>query len=79
MDIENVMRQFDQIEQKVVRLIQLNKSFEAENTQLAKKVKTLETELQNRGNEENRFLEQKALIRSKIDGILAKLNGVSEK
>ncbi len=79
MDTQNVMHQFDEIEQKVVRLIQLNKSLEAENAQLEKKVKTLEAELKTKQDVENRFSEQKAQIRSKIDGILAKLNSVSEK
>ena len=77
MDIENVMLQFDQVEKKVVRLIKHNKSLEAENLQLAEMVKNLEAKLQNRGESEKKFLEQKALIRSKIDSILAKLNGVS--
>ena len=79
LDIKDVMLQFDQIEQKVVRLIELNKLLEAENVKLAEKVNSLEAELKNRGETENRFLEQKAQIRSKIDSILAKLNSVSEK
>lgn len=78
MDIENVMLQFDQIEKKIGSLIKFCKSLEAVNTELKEKVKTLETELQQKVETENKYSEQKAQIRSKIDGILKKLDNLSE-
>ena len=74
MDIDDVMLQFDEIEQKVGRLVEQQKALEAKNAELAEKVETLEEELRKKAETENTYSEQKALIRSKIDGLLSKLN-----
>ncbi len=78
MDIENVMLQFDQIEKKIVSLIKLCKSLEASNAELAAQVKTMEAELQKKVEIEKTYSEQKAMIRSKIDALLTKLDALSE-
>ena len=78
MDIENVMLQFDQIEKKIGTLIKFCKSLEAANSELIEKVKTLESALQQKVETENKYSEQKELIRSKIDGILIKLDSLTE-
>ena len=78
MDIENVMLQFDQIEKKIGSLIKLCKSLEANNSELSAKVKSLEAELQKKVETENQYAGQKALIRSKIDGLLTKLDNLVE-
>ena len=78
MDIDNVMLQFDQIEKKIVSLIKLCKSLENSNAELAVQVKSLETELQKKVETENAYSEQKAMIRTKIDGLLIKLDTLSE-
>ena len=78
MDIDNVMLQFDQIEKKIVSLIKLCKSLEASNAELIAQVKSLETDLQKRVVTENAYSEQKAMIRSKIDGLLTRLDTLTE-
>ncbi len=78
MDNDNVMFQFDQIEQKVGNLVTRCKSLENLNLELSGKVKSLEAELKKKVETENKHSEQKALIRSKVDNILAKLNNLNE-
>ena len=78
MDNNNVMRQFDQIEEKVGNLIKKCGLLEKLNFELSVKVKSLEAELTEKVETENKYSEQKALIRSKIDNILAKLDTFNE-
>lgn len=78
MDNDNVMLQFDQLEQKVGNLIVKCNSLENLNTELSAKVKSLEDELKKKVEIEKNYSEQKTLIRSKVDNILAKLNNLSE-
>lgn len=78
MDIDDVMLQFDEIDQKVGKLVDQYKTLAAKNAELAEKVETLEEELRKKAETENTYSEQKALIRSKIDGLLSKLNELSE-
>jgi hypothetical protein len=72
------MLQFDQIEQKVGSLISRCKTLENLNFELSDKIKSLEAELKKKVETENKHSEQKALIRSKVDNILAKLNNLNE-
>ena len=78
MDNEIILRQFEEIEQKVGKLIDVCKSLEATNLELRNKSKMLEEELQGKVEVENNYQEEKALIRSKIDGLLAKLEDITE-
>ncbi|OEU67560.1 MAG: hypothetical protein BBJ57_12305 [Desulfobacterales bacterium PC51MH44] len=78
MDNEIILRQFEEIEQKVGKLIDVCKSLEATNLELRNKIKMLEEELQGKVEVENNYQEEKALIRSKIDGLLAKLEDITE-
>jgi hypothetical protein len=78
LDTDNVMLQFDQIEKKIVGLIKLCKSLENSNAELTVQVKSLETELQKKAETENAYSEQKAMIRTKIDGLLIKLDTLNE-
>ncbi len=77
MDNDNVMLQFDQIEQKVGNLINQCKKLENLNFELSEKVKSLEAELQKKVETENEYSKQKTLIRSKVDNLLAKLNDLT--
>ena len=45
MENEEILQQFDQIEQKVGKLVEVSKSFEATNEELRKKIDSLEKEL----------------------------------
>jgi methionine synthase II (cobalamin-independent) len=73
LDKELILRQFEEIEKKVESLIEVNKSLEATNLELVNKFKRLEEELQGKVEAENNYVEEKALIRSRIDSLLVRL------
>lgn len=78
MEDEVILKQFDEIEKKVERLIGVNKSLKKNNILLKGKIEQLEQELQVKVEAENHQTEVKALIRSKIDGLMARLDGITE-
>ena len=78
LDNDDIFSQFEEIEEKVDFLIELCKSLETTNSELQKKVESLESEIQSKTEAEYRNKEQKTMIRSRIDGILAKLSNFSE-
>ncbi len=78
MDNEFFLSQFDQIEKKVENLIEVCKSLEVKNLELSNKIKSLEEELQGKIETENEFAQEKALIRSKIDNLLVRLEEFTE-
>ena len=75
---EFILKQFDEIEQKVERLIEICNALEATNLEQKNTIKRLEEEIQGKVEAERVYAEEKALIRSKIDGLLVKLNDVSK-
>jgi len=76
LDNELILRQFEEIEKKVESLIEVNKSLEATNLELRNKIKRLEEELQGKVEAENNYVEEKALIRSRIDSLLVRLEDI---
>ena len=76
MDNEYILEQFGKIETKVEQLIGTYRSCELKNSELLNKIESLEEELRSRTEAENRYAEEKALIRSKIDGLVAKLDDI---
>ena len=76
MDNELILRQFEEIEKKVESLIEVNKSLEATNLELGNKIKRLEEELQGKVEAENNYVEERALIRSRIDSLLVRLEDI---
>ena len=78
MDNELILRQFEEIEEKVVRLVDLCKSHEVTNAELRKTIERLEHELQSRVEAEESYSEERDLVRSKVDGLLVKLNNIIE-
>jgi len=72
----SIFRQFEEIEQKVERLIEISKAHEAANLELKLKIKSLEEEIQGKVEAERSYAEEKALIRSKIDGLLTRINEI---
>jgi len=70
------LRLFEKIEKKVESLIEVNKSLEATNLELGNKIKRLEEELQGKVEAENNYVEEKALIRSRIDSLLVRLEDI---
>ena len=75
---EEVIRQFEEIEHKVERVIEACKSHEATNLELINKIGRLEEELQKKTEAENNYLKERALIRSKIDSLLVRLEDITE-
>lgn len=78
MDNETILQQFSQIEQKVENLINICKSLETTNRELKTKIADLEGELQHKVAAEKQYMEDRDLIRSRIDHLLEKLDDVSE-
>ena len=78
MDNDFVLKQFGEIEHKVERLIENCKTQSTANSELKNKLNSLEEEIQGKVEAENNYAEEKALIRSKIDGLLAKLDNISD-
>ena len=78
MDNDFVLKQFGEIENKVERLIENCKAQAAANSELKNKLTSLEEEIQGKVEAEKNYAEEKALIRSKIDGLLAKLDDISD-
>ena len=78
MDYEFFLRQFEEIEKKVENLIVVCKSLEVTNLELSNKIKSLEEELQGKIEAEKKIAQEKALIRSKIDNLLVRLEELTE-
>jgi len=73
-----ILKQFEEIEQRVERLIEICNALEATNLEQKNKIKSLEEEIQGKVEAERSYAGEKALIRSKIDGLLVKLGEVSK-
>ncbi len=78
MEHEIILRQFEEIEKKVGILIDVCKSLEATNLELKNELERLEEELQGKVEAENNYQAEKALIRSKIDSLLIRLEDITE-
>jgi len=77
-DNDLILKQFGEIEHKVENLIENCKAQAATNSELKNKLNSLEEEIQGKVEAENNYAEEKALIRSKIDGLLARLDDISD-
>ena len=78
MDNEFILKQFDDIEQKVEKLIEICNALKTTNLEQKNKIDSLEEEIHGKVEAERSYAEEKALIRSKIDGLLVKLDEVSK-
>jgi peptidoglycan hydrolase CwlO-like protein len=77
-DNDFVLKQFGEIEHKVERLIENCRAQAAANSELKNKLTSLEEEIQGKVEAEKNYAEEKALIRSKIDGLLARLDDIAD-
>lgn len=77
MDHDAFLDQFATIEKKVEKLIEISRSLQTANQELHHKIKQLEEELHLKDESVKRHGEEKAFIRSRIDNLLAKLEGVT--
>lgn len=78
MDNEFIVGQFEEIEKKVEKLIDVLKSQETTNLELRNKNKRLEEELQGKNEAESNYSQERALIRSKIDSLLVRLEDITD-
>ena len=78
MDTETILKQFGNIEQKIETLLENNKSLVTANVKLKDKITQLEAELQAKTESENRNNEVKTLIRTRIDSLMERLDGITE-
>ncbi|MFO7751405.1 MAG: cell division protein ZapB [Desulfobacteraceae bacterium] len=78
MDNDFLDDKFNDIDDKVDFLIELCQTLQIENGELTSKVKSLEEQLSKKQGVEEQHAEQQAVIRSKIDGLLEKLNNFSD-
>ena len=78
MDNQAILSQFEEIEKKIGKMIDVCKSLESTNLELDNKIKGLEEELHGKVEAENSYQEERALIRSKIDNLLGKLEDITE-
>jgi regulator of replication initiation timing len=75
---EVILRQFEEIERKIERLIQANKSLQNVNSDLKARVSQVEMELREKTEAETIYNKERTLIRSKIDSLLGRLEEISE-
>ncbi len=71
-----VLQMFDEIEKKVEKLLERCKSLESENSQLIEEIERLEQELKTKTEAEKSFVEERTRVRSKIDGLFARLENI---
>ncbi len=74
MNNEYLIKQFDEIESKVERIISTLKTIETENAELKQQVKSLEETLGQKEAAESHFADEKRQIRERIDGLLNKVS-----
>lgn len=73
MDSAIISNRFKEIEKKVERLSEICKNYEAANWELKKKIKDLEEELLGKIEAEKSYAHEKALIRSRIERLLVRI------
>ena len=77
MENENILQQFDEIEKRVERLMKICKSLEVTNAELSNKNRQIEEELLGKVKAEDNSEKERDLIRSKIEGLLTKLEDIT--
>jgi predicted RNase H-like nuclease (RuvC/YqgF family) len=78
LDNDTILKQFNEIENRVESLISRCSSLGTANSELTAKVENLETKLREKETVENQDSEVRTLIRSKIDNLLERLDGITE-
>ncbi len=74
MNEESILQEFDRLESKLNGLIEKCDALKAENLQLEARNNALEEELLEKTDNQNRFMEERNMVRSRIDGLLARVN-----
>lgn len=74
---EGIKNKFDDIDIRIDFLIEFCQSLQEENKTLLSKIQNLETELDEKSKSEETYAEQESMVKTKIDGLLEKLDGFS--
>ncbi len=77
MEDENISQQFDEIEKRVKRLMEICESLEVTNVELSNENNQIEEELLGKVKAEDNSEKERNLIRSKIEGLLTKLEDIT--
>ena len=73
-----VLEQFEQIEQKVGNILEINKSLELSNKEFKNRIKILESELQDKIEAEKIYMEERSMVLAKIDNLLGILGDIDQ-
>ena len=75
---EEISRQFDAVEDKIEKLIEVCKSLKETNVELEDRIKGLEQEIRDKREAEKRHIGQRELVRQKIDNLMKKISEITE-
>ena len=78
MDDRSLINQFQTIESRLDALIQVCKEKDNLNKEMRLRIEKLEEELRTKIEAEQKYAEEKALIRSKVDQLLERLDEVAK-
>jgi len=78
LDTEAILQQFELIEKKVERVVQARQQLRQENDALNNRIEQLENLLQEKNEAEKKHEEITTLVRTKIDGLIGRLEGITE-
>lgn len=73
MEDQTILDQFDTIEERVGQLLEICRSLQADNEALKNKIENLEKDLEVKVEAEEKYHAEREQVRSKIDGLLVKL------
>jgi chromosome segregation ATPase len=76
LDNNQIEKNFDDIEVKIQKIIEVRQSQENELQELKDYIAQLEEELQEKIDAENKLIEERIFVRSKIDSLLTKLQDI---
>jgi uncharacterized membrane-anchored protein len=77
-DDQSLINQFQTIESRLDALIQICKDKDKQNKELSLRIEKLEEELRTKVEAEQKYVEEKALIRSKVDQLLMRLDEIAK-
>jgi FtsZ-binding cell division protein ZapB len=76
LDDNQVLEYFDEIENKIQKLIDVRKTLEVDLQDQKDYIAQLEIELQEKIEAESKLIEERSFVRSKIDSLLTKLQDI---
>ena len=78
MDDNSLINQFQTIETRLDTLLQICQDKDKQNKELSLRIEQLEEELRIKVEAEQQYAEEKALIRSKVDQLLMRLDEIAK-